>query len=103
VRALPLAIAAALLGLSGAAFCANHVVTIDGMTYQPAVLTVKPGDRITWQNKDVVPHTATSAGHFDSKQIAPGAQWSWTAAQKGRHDVVCTFHTGMKATVVVAQ
>ncbi|MED5621957.1 cupredoxin domain-containing protein [Ideonella sp. BN130291] len=101
MRALPLAIA--LLGLPTAAFCANHVVTIDGMSYQPAVLTVKRGDRITWQNKDVVPHTATSAGHFDSKQIARGAQWSWTAGPKGRHDVVCTFHPGMKATVVVAE
>jgi plastocyanin len=101
VRAL--AVVAALLALPGAAWCATHVVTIEGMVFEPAVLTVKRGDRVVWQNKDVVPHTVTAAGQFDSKLIAADARWSWTARASGRHDYVCTFHPGMKGTVVVAK
>jgi plastocyanin len=49
----------------------------------------------------VVPHTATSAGSFDSKSIAPGASWKQLARKAGQYDVVCRFHPGMKAKLVV--
>ena len=61
----------------------------------------KKGDRIVWKNKDLVPHTATAAGSFDSKSIASGASWSHVVRKPGRYDVVCLFHPGMKATLVV--
>jgi plastocyanin len=88
---------------------ATHVIQIEGMVFKPAVLTVKPGDRVVWENKDVVPHTATTtpaAGKrqaFDSKQISAGARWSWTARGQGQYDYVCTFHPGMKGTLLVAE
>lgn len=91
----------ALLSFTGAAWGANHTVTIVGMAFKPAQLTVKSGDTITWVNQDVVPHTATAQGVFDSKLIAPGARWSWQASGQGAHDYHCTFHPDMKATVVV--
>jgi plastocyanin len=104
VRGASIAIAVlAQLVLPAAAFCATHVVQVEGMSFKPAVLTVKPGDTVVWQNKDIVPHTATAAGKFDSKQIAGGASWSWTARTKGRHDYVCSYHPGMKGSVVVAE
>ena len=37
-----------------------HTVTIEGMRFQPEMLTVERGDTIVWVNKDLVPHTATS-------------------------------------------
>lgn len=89
------------LALSGAAWSATHVVTIEGMKFEPAVVTVRPGDTVVWQNKDVVPHTATAAGSFDSREIAAGKRWSWTARKAGRHAYVCTYHPGMQGTVVV--
>ena len=95
------ALAAAALLLPLAAAAATHTVTLEGMKYSPATLTVKKGDKVTWRNKDVVPHTATAPGRFDSKQIAPGASWTWTARKAGTHDYICTYHPGMKATVVV--
>ena len=85
----------------GLALAATHTVTIEGMKFEPATLTVKRGDRIVWQNKDVVPHTATAAGVFDSGSIAPGKSWSTTAARAGTQPYVCRFHPGMKAEVVV--
>jgi plastocyanin len=94
--------ALAMLALPVAAGAATtHTVTMEGMQFQPATLTVKRGDKVIWRNKDIVPHTATAPGKFDSKGIAGGASWSWTAKTKGRYDYVCTYHPGMKATLTV--
>ena len=92
---------AAALVLPGAAGAATHTVKIEGMQFVPANLTVKRGDKVVWQNKDVVPHTATAKGSFDSASIASGKGWSHAMKKAGRFDYVCTFHPGMKATVVV--
>ena len=93
-----LALAGALPGLAAAA---THTVTVDGMKFAPATLAVKKGDKVVWRNKYVVPHTATAAGRFDSGQIATGRSWTWTASSPGRIEYVCTYHPGMKGTVVV--
>jgi plastocyanin len=93
--------ALALLALPSLAGAATQTVTIEGMKFQPASVTVKRGDTVVWQNKDVVPHTATAAGKFDSKNVDGGQSWTWTAGAKGRYDYVCTYHPGMKGTVVV--
>jgi plastocyanin len=98
LKRLALACAAALPLAAGAA---THTVAIEGMQFVPATLTVQRGDRIVWQNKDVVPHTATAAGAFDSRSIAPGARWSHVVRKPGRYGVVCRFHPGMKASLVV--
>jgi len=79
----------------------THTIVIDGMKMTPQTLTVKAGDRIVWNNKDVVPHTATAKGVFDSGSIAVGKSWSHAAPKPGTYDYVCTFHPGMKATLVV--
>ena len=81
----------------------HHVVKIEGMAFKLATLNVKRGDVVVWENADVVPHTVTEPGKFDSKTIAAGSKWSWKASGTGRHDYVCTFHPGMKGTVVVGE
>lgn len=80
---------------------ATHTVRIEGMQFVPATLTVRKGDRIVWKNADLVPHTATAVGKFDSKTIAAGQSWSARALAPGHYDVVCTLHPGMKSVVVV--
>lgn len=92
---------AGALAFCGAAAAATHVVTIEGMKFEPAVVTVRAGDTVVWQNKDLVPHTATATGLFDSGPIAAGKRWSWTARKAGRHGYVCTYHPGMQGSVVV--
>jgi plastocyanin len=89
----------AVLPLAAAA--ATHTVDIEGMKFVPETITVKKGDHIVWKNKDVVPHTATATGSFDSKSIAPGASWNQVVRKAGQYDVVCRFHPGMKAKLVV--
>jgi plastocyanin len=38
----------------------DHKVAIKGMKYEPAILTIKKGDTVTWTNDDGMTHTATS-------------------------------------------
>jgi plastocyanin len=79
-----------------------HQVVIENMQFTPASLAVQTGERITWVNKDLVPHTATADGNaFDSKSIAPNASWTWVAGRAGAYAYGCTFHPTMKATITV--
>jgi plastocyanin len=103
-RAQELLLAAGLAAAcvpAGPAAAATHTVKIEGMKFVPATLTVQRGDTVVWRNDDVVPHTATANGVFDSGNIAVGRSWSRAMKKSGRHEVVCTFHPGMKARVVV--
>ena len=80
----------------------THTVTIEGMRFQPEVLTVAPGDTVVWVNKDLVPHTATSqAGGFDSKDIQADKSWRHTIQTTGEFAYICTFHPTMKAILNV--
>lgn len=77
----------------------THTVNIVEMRFKPESLTVVPGDVVVWINKDIVPHTATAAGSFDSKTIEPTRSWSFRARRKGEFAYVCTLHPTMKGTL----
>lgn len=79
----------------------THTVVIEGFKFHPATLTVHRGDRIVWRNKDLVPHTATSHGVFDSRSIAPGSSWTYVARKVGTLPYVCTFHPTMQGSLAV--
>jgi len=82
---------------------ATHAVTIDATSFQPVSITLAPGDTVTWTNKDVIPHTATSSrsGAFDSGTITPGKSWSHTFTTAGSLAYFCEFHPTMKGRVRV--
>jgi plastocyanin len=75
---------------------------MEGMKFQPDVLTVAVGDTVIWVNKDIVAHTATAPdGTFDSKLIAPDKSWKLTVRKPGDFPYVCTYHPTMKGTLKV--
>ena len=92
---------AATLARAGAAAAKEHTLTIEGMTFKPLQLTVKRGDRITWVNKDLFPHTVTADGLFDSQDIAPDKSWSYVAVKAGNHAYRCKLHPTMTARLIV--
>jgi plastocyanin len=79
----------------------THEIVIQGLQYVPETLKVRRGDVVVWTNKDPFPHTATAKGAFDSKSIAEGRSWRWTATRAGTFAYVCTLHSNMKATLQV--
>ena len=77
-------------------------VTIQNFSFNPATVTVNPGDTVVFKNLDGVAHTATaSGGAFDSGYIQPGETKSITVAQKGSYSYFCIPHPYMKGTLVV--
>jgi plastocyanin len=96
----------AVLASSGSfpvdAAAATHTVVMEGVAVAPNVVTVARGDTIVWVNKDPFPHTATAQDKsFDSKEIAPGKSWRFTAKKSGTFPYVCTLHPSMKGTLIV--
>jgi plastocyanin len=96
------AAAVAALVLAGAAASKTFVVTMQITGFEPQMLTVAPGDRVTWVNKDLFPHTATADDKaFDSRNIAPSGTWTFVAGKPGIHAYICTFHPTMKGSIKV--
>jgi len=100
VRACSAAVAGVLL--AGTAASKTRTIIIENLHFDPQTLTVKSGDRITWVNKDLFPHTATADSKiFDSQGIAPNASWVFVAGKPGTYTYACAFHPTMKGTVTV--
>jgi plastocyanin len=80
----------------------SHVVLMKDITFQPAELTVSPGDTLVWENKDFVPHTATARdASWDSKTLNADSSWRYVAEKPGRYDYYCIFHPTMRGTIEV--
>ena len=81
---------------------AAHVVTIENMRFEPATLTVKKGERVTWVNKDLFPHTATAeAREFDSGAISANGSWTFQTRTRGTFGYRCVLHPTMTGSLVV--
>jgi plastocyanin len=104
------AAAVASLVLAGAAVSSSQVkngaktfvVSMQIAGFEPQILTVKSGDRVTWVNKDFFPHTATADDKaFDSHSVPPTGTWTFVAGKPGTYTYTCTFHPTMKGTIKV--
>jgi plastocyanin len=83
---------------------APNTVSMSGMTFHPASITVPRGTTVTWNNNDAIPHTSTSdTGVWDTGGLAPGASATTTFNTAGTFTYNCIYHAamGMKGTVVV--
>ncbi|HET8712597.1 MAG TPA: cupredoxin family copper-binding protein [Gemmatimonadales bacterium] len=85
----------------GSAAPRTHTVEIRGMQFRPAALTVAVGDTVVWINRDIVPHTATATGKWDTGTIAQGASGRLVAARPGALDYICTLHPTMRGTLII--
>jgi plastocyanin len=80
----------------------THSVSIEGMQFQPDVMSAARGDTIVWTNRDLFPHTVTSTtGDFDSHEIKPGESWTYRVSKTGDLAYVCSLHPTMKAALRV--
>jgi len=105
-RVLPLAVAAMLVfgigAYAGAA--APSAVTIDNFAFSPTPLTVAPGTKVTWTNKDEEPHTVLSADGgktFKSDALDTDDKFSFTFDKSGTYKYFCSIHPHMVGTIVV--
>ena len=78
-------------------------VTIRDFGFQPASLTVKLGQTITWTNQDEEPHTVIGDGGGPHSGVLgnAGSTYKFTFTKAGTFDYVCSIHPFMHGTVTV--
>lgn len=88
----------------------DHSISIKGMKYNPASLTIKKGDSVTWTNEDGMTHTATAPYPVedppykwdtgDIKKGAPSKAIKFSdAAWAGTYG--CIYHSNMKGEIKI--
>jgi plastocyanin len=100
--------ASALAGSPQATAAAIHVVKLQHVAIHPARLSIKAGDRVTWQFLDgpSTEHTVTSVAksgglRFKGTGAHFNGSYSVTFKKKGTYSYVCTIHPGMRGSIVV--
>ncbi|MBS0514908.1 MAG: cupredoxin family copper-binding protein [Proteobacteria bacterium] len=81
---------------------ATPTIDITKFTYAPKEITVAPGTRIVWTNRDEVPHTVTAKDKsVDSKAMDTGDKFEYTFTQEGDFEYFCVVHPFMTGVVHV--
>ena len=78
--------------------------TVDNFTFSPPVLTIRAGARVTWTNRDDIPHTVTDKDRpreIKSPPLDTGDSYSRVFPAAGTYHYFCSLHPHMQATVVV--
>jgi plastocyanin len=101
-----LALAAALVSFFGYMVLAqadDSNVGIDNFAFTPAVLTVKSGTTVTFENHDDIPHLIVAVdGKYRSKALDTNDKFSIAFDKPGEYAYFCGLHPTMKGKIVVA-
>ena len=77
-------------------------VKVDNFTYDPPTLTVNVGTKVTWTNRDDIPHTvASTTKAFKSPALDTDDSYSFTFTTAGSYEYFCSLHPHMTGTIVV--
>ena len=79
----------------------THTVTVEAVQFTPQTIAIKPGDSVTWVNKDPFPHNVKTGVVPESPAIQAGASWTSTFTTPGDYPYVCTLHPTMKGVLQV--
>ena len=89
-------------GTTTASGAGGAQVVMKNTAFDPATVTIKAGESVTWTNEDPMNHTVTADnGEFDSGNLGQGATFSFTFDKAGTYPYHCSIHPTMKGTVVV--
>src|SRR5438045_3328876 len=81
----------------------KNTIEIKDFAFNPQILTVKSGDKITWINRDEEPHTVVSVEKQFKKSTAldTDQEFSIAAGEPGTYTYFCSVHPKMTGTIVV--
>ena len=84
---------------------AENTVVLNDYSFSPAVITVKVGTEVRWENADVVFHNVLAQDHsFNSGLLRlQGSSRAVKFETEGTFDYFCPLHSNMKGTVVVVK
>lgn len=115
-------VAAGSVAACGKSDANSRTVRMTGeMRFEPATLTIKKGETVTWTNDNDMVHTATAdpskvrdaalielplgAAVWDSGNISQGQEWRHTFDIPGRYKYLCIPHqiVGMVGEIIVEE
>ena len=77
-------------------------IKIDNFRFTPRMLTVQAGTKVTWTNRDDIPHNIVSSEHkFKSKPLDTDDAYSFPFTEAGTYQYFCGLHPKMVGKVVV--
>ena len=79
-------------------------VTIDNFAFTPAEITVPVGSKVTWTNRDDIPHTVVDAANpktIKSSPLDTDDSYSRVFDKPGTYEYFCSLHPHMHGIVVV--
>ena len=80
----------------------TNEVKIDNFCFAPQTLTVPVGTKVTWINKDDIPHTVTSDDKlFMSRALDTDDRFSFTFTVPGTNNYYCSMHSKMTGKIIV--
>ena len=81
----------------------TNQIVIKDFHFDPQVLTVRSGEKITWTNRDEEPHTVVSVEKQFKKSSAldTDQEFTITAGAPGTYTYYCSVHPRMTGTIVV--
>lgn len=85
---------------SGGGTGGGSTITMKDNAFDPAALTVKAGDTVTFKNADSVPHRIV-VGTDDLGEQGPGEDKTWKAPKDGTYPMRCTIHPSMQGRITV--
>lgn len=92
-----------VLALGQSAQAAEQIVEIVGYKFTPDEVHIKPGDTVTWVNREKrVSHSVLFLGTGkESDRLFPDERFSQVFSEPGRFEYRCGPHPEMKAVVIV--
>jgi plastocyanin len=80
----------------------QNQVVIENFAFKPATLTVKVGVKVTWVNRDDVPHTANDTeNRFKSGTLDTDGEFSYSFTKPGTYNYFCALHPKMTGQIIV--
>jgi plastocyanin len=77
-------------------------VIMKSFAFDPATVTIKAGESVTWTNQDSANHTVVADnGEFTSGDLAKGATFGFKFDTAGTYAYHCGVHPSMTGTVIV--
>lgn len=94
---------------NGGGGTSGQEVEMVGQSFSPETIEVEVGTTVTWVNSSSLVHTVTSGsngesdGTFNSGNMSPGEEFTYTFNEVGEFDYFCIPHVnnGMVGTVTV--
>lgn len=99
-----IAVALMTCAAGSALYAAQHAVSQKSRLFRPGAMTVSAGDHVVFKNDDIVTHhiySATRGLEFELATTEPGQDASYTFARRGRVEIRCGLHPGMRMIVTV--